>query len=239
LSILINPKAKKLSIEKTPLSIQVLHSIRRGILEGSLASGERLGEEEISAELGVSRHAVRMALSTLEAEGLVEGDAYKGKRVAELRNEQLPYLVATRSLLEATAVELAIALIDDEARRRLRRYAQRLREPMDLEEHVSLDLEFHEFLWSLSGDLRLQKLLRQVVYPFFAIQYQTRGRVGDWLQQEERNEPQAHQLLVNAICSGDVVLARKLIRQHAEWANFDETALSTILREEGAPSAKE
>src|SRR5712672_3675734 len=101
----MQPKPRKLTIEKTPLSTQVLHSIRRGILEGSLQSGERLGEEEISAELGVSRHGVRMALSTLEAEGLVEGDAYKGKRVAELRKEQLPYLLATRSLLEATAVE--------------------------------------------------------------------------------------------------------------------------------------
>src|SRR4051794_5630022 len=98
----MNAKSNKLSLEKTPLSIQVLHSIRRGILEGSLQSGERLGEEEISDQLGVSRHAVRMALATLEAEGLVEGDAYKGKRVAELRSEQLRYLLATRSVLEST-----------------------------------------------------------------------------------------------------------------------------------------
>ncbi len=220
----------KLTIEKTPLAQQVLQSIRRGILSGRFVSGERLGEEEISSELGVSRHAVRLALSTLEAEGLVEGDAYKGKRVAELRSDQLSYLLEVRGLLEAAAVALAIERLTPDDIRRLQRYAQRLRDETDWDERIRLDLEFHEFIWSLSGDQRLQKLLRQVVFPFFAIQYRAGGRLGDWRQQEKKKELQGHQLLIEAICAKDTARARRLMKQHSEWANFDEKELSRILQ---------
>jgi hypothetical protein len=33
-------------------------------------------------------------------------------------------------------------------------------------------------------------------------------------------------------------LARKLIQQHAEWGNFDETAISEMLGEVAIPAAK-
>jgi DNA-binding GntR family transcriptional regulator len=178
----MSKRFEKLSLEKVPLSLQVLRTIRSAIMLGRYRPGERLREEDIAEELAVSRHAIRIALSTLEAEGLVEGDPYRGKMVAELYPEQVSYLLPMRALLESNAVERAIRNLMDEDIRQLRRLAHRLKDQdVDWQEHVDIDLQFHQMVWSLSGDMRLEKLLGQVVYPFFAIRYRSASQLGNWL----------------------------------------------------------
>ena len=214
----------KLSLEKVPLSLQVLRTIRSAILLGRYRPGERLREEDIAEELSVSRHAIRIAFSTLEAQGLVEGDAYRGKMVAELYPEQLSYLLPARALLESEAVERAIRNLMDEDIRQLRRLAQRLKDQdVDWQEHVEIDMQFHQMLWSLSGDVRLEKLLGQVVYPFFAIRYRSASQLGNWLEQEREEQPSGHQLLIEAICRRDLKAAKKLMEQHVRSARLDGT----------------
>ncbi|WP_433952934.1 GntR family transcriptional regulator [Curtobacterium flaccumfaciens] len=59
---------------------QMLESIENGTLE----SGERLNDEELTSWLGVSRTPVREAIARLESEGLVEMAANRYTRVASL-----------------------------------------------------------------------------------------------------------------------------------------------------------
>jgi DNA-binding GntR family transcriptional regulator len=213
-----------LSIEKVPLSLQVLRTIRSAILRGRYRAGERLREEDIAEELAVSRHAIRIALSTLEAEGLVEGDPYRGKMVAELYPEQLSYLLPMRALLECEAVERAIRNLMDEDVHQLRRLTHRLQDPeVDWQEHVEIDLQFHQMVWALAGDVRLQKLLGQVVYPFFAIRYRSADQLGNWIEQEREKQPSGHQLLIEAICRRDVQSAKKLMEQHVRSARVNRS----------------
>lgn len=225
----MSKRFEKLSVEKVPLSLQVLRTVRNAILLGRYRPGERLREEDIAEELAVSRHAVRIALSTLEAEGLVEGDPYHGKAVAELYPEQFSYLLPARALLECEAVGRAIRNLMEDDIRQLRRLAHRLKDSeVDWQEHVELDLQFHQVLWSLSGDVRLEKLLRQVVYPFFAIRYRSADQLGNWLEQEREEQPTGHQLLAEAICRRNVKRAKKLMEQHVlsarVWQNAPEPA---------------
>lgn len=205
----------KLSIEKVPLSVQVLRTLRNAILLGRYRPGERVREEDIARELAVSRHAIRIALSTLEAEGLVEGDPYRGKMVAELYPEQLSYLLPLRVLLECEAVRKACRNLMDEDIRQLHRLAHRLQDDqVDWQEHVEIDLQFHQMIWALAGDMRLQKLLGQVVYPFFAIRYRAADQLGNWIEQERERQPSGHQLLIEAICRRDAESAQRFMEQH-------------------------
>jgi DNA-binding GntR family transcriptional regulator len=218
-----------LALEKVPLSLQVLRTIRSAILLARYRPGERLREEDIAAELGVSRHAIRIALSTLEAEGLVDGDPYRGKIVAELYPEQLSYLLPMRTLLECEAVERAIRNLMDEDVHQLRRLAHRLEDDrVDWQEHVEIDLQFHQMIWSLSGDVRLAKLLGQVVYPFFAIRYRSADQLGNWIEQEREKHSSGHQLLIEAICRRDVQSAKKLMQQHVASARVDQAEPLTV-----------
>ena len=66
-----------------PLYIQVLESVRAGILEGVLGPGTRLpATRKLASDLGVSRNVVLMAFSQLFAGGYVEGRVGAGTFVA-------------------------------------------------------------------------------------------------------------------------------------------------------------
>src|SRR5580704_16849260 len=52
--------------------------IRTAILEGRIGPGERLKEETIARDLGLSRTPVREALLLLQGEGLVESSRNRG-----------------------------------------------------------------------------------------------------------------------------------------------------------------
>lgn len=80
--------------------------LRRQILSGALAPGEALREEQLAAETGLSRHTVRTALATLNAERLVITEPYRGARVAEFTIEDVVALQQLRGALEGEAVRL-------------------------------------------------------------------------------------------------------------------------------------
>lgn len=72
-----------------PLYVRLRNELRTRILEGTLASGERLPSEMALTEAhGVSRITVRQALGDLEAEGLIVRQQGRGAFVAPTRTSQ-------------------------------------------------------------------------------------------------------------------------------------------------------
>ena len=55
-----------------PLRDVVATELRRQILDGTLRQGERLIEDRLAEQLGVSRNPIREALRMLEAEGFLD-----------------------------------------------------------------------------------------------------------------------------------------------------------------------
>ena len=86
---------------RAPRSRQVSEEIRAMILGGQLSPGERLVEDKLSAELGVSRVPVREALLALSAQGLVQIEPRRGATVAAVTPKIVAELVEVRALLEA------------------------------------------------------------------------------------------------------------------------------------------
>ena len=72
-----------------------------------LEPGERLLEDRLAAQLGVSRNPVREAIRALENTGLVEVRPRRGAYVASLDPERAVELLELRSVLEAFAAQLA------------------------------------------------------------------------------------------------------------------------------------
>lgn len=112
--------------EPGPTAATVLaDALRARILDGSLAPGEALRQEELAARHDVSRHTLRTALATLAAERLVVAEPYRGARVADLDDAALLALQQLRCALETEAVTLlhdahgtdwpaaALAAVDD------------------------------------------------------------------------------------------------------------------------------
>lgn len=96
------------------LSDDVTDQIRDAIVTGQLEPGKRLREDELSSQMEVSRGPVREAFVTLEREGLVIIERYKGARVTEFYREDLEQVFSLRQVLEVLAVEWACRNATDE-----------------------------------------------------------------------------------------------------------------------------
>jgi DNA-binding GntR family transcriptional regulator len=83
-------------------------ALRPRILEGELAAGARLREQELSADYGVARHTLRAALRALAAEGLVRIEPNRGASVASLGAGELHDIADLRIALEVEAARLAL-----------------------------------------------------------------------------------------------------------------------------------
>lgn len=85
----------------------VAEEIRRLIMSGQLAPGERLFEDRLAEQLGVSRNPIREALRALEGSGLVEVFPRRGAYVSQLDPVQASKLLELRAVIESYAARLA------------------------------------------------------------------------------------------------------------------------------------
>ena len=82
----------------------VLDAVKHAILTGRLAPGRPLIENELAAQLGVSKTPVREALKTLAGAGLVTMSPYKGASVRLVDDALAHSVYDIRVLLEPEAV---------------------------------------------------------------------------------------------------------------------------------------
>lgn len=90
-----------MSTVKEPTGAQrCLQQIRQMIVSGELLPGQKVHQSELAERLNVSRIPVREALSTLQAEGVLEHKSNTGYTVARFSSEDLSELYLMRRLLE-------------------------------------------------------------------------------------------------------------------------------------------
>lgn len=101
-----DPMLKKQSESRSSGEIayeRLIHSLRSGMFQ----PGDRLREEEVGAELGLSRTPIREALRRLEADGIVEHRPRIGAVIRSLTHAEVVELYEMRGVLEGTAAEMA------------------------------------------------------------------------------------------------------------------------------------
>lgn len=97
----------------------VLEWLRRAIVAGELRPGQRVAQDEVAAQVGVSVAPVREALRVLEQEGQLTYLPRRGYFVTELRIADLEEIYALRAVLEQQAARAALATLDDDALARI------------------------------------------------------------------------------------------------------------------------
>ncbi len=91
----------------TPTSDQrALAILRRMIVDGSIAPGEKITEVGIAALLDMSRTPVRLALKTLEVEGFIRKRDGRGYTVVAIELEDVSKAYEVRGVLEGLAAKL-------------------------------------------------------------------------------------------------------------------------------------
>ena len=139
---------------------QVLSELRRRIVDAHYLPGERLTEDRLAADFGVSRNPVREALRVVEAEGFVEVQPRRGAVVATPDEATMRDMFAVRGLLEPLAARLAAGRAHDDQLAGLRGLLDDARvatETGDLDRVAELNSALHTRVVELSGNLLLQQ----------------------------------------------------------------------------------
>jgi DNA-binding GntR family transcriptional regulator len=109
--------------DQQQLTDRVHAALREAITSGRLEPGARVKQEQIAAELGVSRTPVREALHLLEREGLIRLVPRRGAIVQGFTAADVRELYELRELLEPAAAELATVRATRDERQAVQRLA--------------------------------------------------------------------------------------------------------------------
>ena len=205
------------SLPAVDLVEAVYRAVAAQIVDGRLAPGTRLRQEEVAAQFAVSRQPVLQALQILRRQGLiVDEDNRRGIRVAPLDATFIQNLYQVRGVLDSLAARAAASRPRPDLKEpgaALIRAGRAAAARRDLGALVRADLDFHEFIYRASHN----PLLAQTVAVHW---HHTRRLMAVHLRttMSFRSIWAEHQAMLNAVVKGDARTAERLSREHAENA---------------------
>ena len=217
-----------------PASAVAAAVIREAIVDGRLSPGERLKEENLATELGISRTPIREALLLLQTEGLVEAVPNRGAFVRAYEHGDLQDLYELRAVLEGHAARRAAERLTeaelDELRASCARFERLVAGPREprvdfVRELVRENALFHDTILAAARNERLTGMVHQVVaMPLVYKSY-------IWYSPDQaRAAAHAHAKLVLAFAQRDGARAELVMREHIYEAR-------DVLAEHGAAEA--
>ncbi len=195
---------------------QVYLTIRDRIAAGSLTRGARVHQEDLAAQLGVSRTPVREALRRLAAEGFVEMRTNRGARVADVGGGDMRAPYEARLVIEPAAARLAAqrGLAAPQAQMRAAVQAQRRAIP-DVGRSFDANRDFHLALARASGnEFLLQFVQRLWVARIGAAIYERQTES----TAQMRLDADEHEQILEAIAAREARNAESLTRRHVAAA---------------------
>jgi GntR family transcriptional regulator of vanillate catabolism len=211
---------------------RVLVQLRDLILKGGFAPGERLAEIPIAERLGASRTPVKLALATLEHEGLIESSSDGGYQMRKFTSSEVADAIRVRGLLEGFA---ARTIAEHGLSRQLAREFQECldlgdkaveKETMELDDYatyVEMNNRFHELLIDGCGNTAVARVIEMLNgLPFAAASAMLPMQSSlDEGHQSMRLAHRQHHALVQAMERGQSYRAQALCEEHVEIARMN------------------
>ena len=186
--------------------------LRKAILGGDMAPGQRLVEEELAGMLAVTRASLRAALFDLTAEGLVERIPNRGARVRAVTLDEAVAITECRMALEGLCAAKAAERVTDAQAARLRQLGTDLERSVadgDPLKYSALNHDLHRLVREISGQTVAAALLERLNGQLVRHQFRLSLRPG---------RPQAslpeHLAMISAIAGRRPAEAEQATRQH-------------------------
>jgi DNA-binding GntR family transcriptional regulator len=196
---------------ETVASRRIARDLRTSILEGTLAPGARIYQEEIADKFGASRLPVREAFRILESEGLVMLVPNSGAWVSKLNLKECVEIYKIRERIEPLALSESIGGLSAETITRIEALALEIENGEDIESFLKLDREFHLLTYQASQ----MPSLNAMVERFWNTTQQYRRAYTKLLGSEKRwIINYEHRLLVEAIKRRDGEEAERVLHGH-------------------------
>ncbi|MET8131146.1 FadR/GntR family transcriptional regulator [Streptomyces sp. NPDC006290] len=218
---------------------EAIEKIKAMIVSGALRPGDRLPKEnELAAELGLSRNSLREAVRALSLIRILDVRQGDGTYVTSLdpqllleamgfvvdfhRDDTVLEFLAVRRILEPAATAMAAARISEQQLDALTAQLDGLGPDPSVAELVACDLDFHRGIASASGNSVLCSLLESLSGPT------TRARVRRGPAQEDAagRTLREHRAILSALRDRDAEAARSWATVHI--ASAEQWIRSTL-----------
>ncbi len=209
----------------------VLDALRRALVLGELAPGQRVKESVLAATLGVSRPTVREAVSQMVHEGSLVLVPHKGISVAKPSPRDLLEVAEIRVSLESLAAGQAAKRAESQRAAGLRDALQAHLQALRDGDPVASDLthlELHRAVWEGSEN---QLLMR--VWPLVESHFRMAMTLDRAARDDPERDAEYHRRLVAVIEGGDEDAILEEVRDHI-GRSADEVV--RLLEREGPPT---
>lgn len=206
-------------LAQVSLRDQVVTAIRDAIIQGKFKSGEKIPEQELAKDLGVSRTPIREAIRILEQQRLVETRPKTGTYVAVIDWTEVQDSLYVRMALEEFATREALERLSAQEWNELCDKLQALYDAMQAAIDNSdpilateLDVELHTLLIDAAQNRYLSYIWRSTGLPFLV--WSPERELYPFTREKWNVTQQRHLELLNALRSHDNIKCLTAVRLH-------------------------
>ena len=196
--------------------------LKENILRLELEPGSKVSENELAAQLGLSRTPVREALMALAKVRLVEVYPQRGSEVALIDYDLVEESCFMSRILECAVVEIASQMITPDQKVELEdnvALQERCLRGGRMEALMQLDNELHRLLFRIAHKEQTWELMTGFTVHFDRVRSMALSTALN-----ERNVAD-HRAIVQAVLSGNAEGAHRLMEEHLGRYRVDEQAL--------------
>lgn len=195
------------------LASKAFLEIRKKILSNQLPSNTRLKEDEWAKKIGVSRMAIREALTRLLGEDLVILGEKGGYYIKPLLAADVHEIRELREVMELGAIRLAFKKMNKEQIANLEKICDDFTGMVQrgyFNGALEADMKFHETLVEYAANSKLQQVYRSSHIPLF---HQKLGKSQITMDDYEQTDAE-HRQIVKAFKEKKLALAEQTLIKH-------------------------
>ena len=189
--------------------------LKNMIISRKLLPGDKIPQEKLAHDLGISRTPLVSALKYLEKEKLVEAIPRRGFYVRLFTKEEMISIFELREVLEGLAARRAARNISEVQINKLQNFFEqfkRLSDITDISAYAKEDRRFHNFITEIGAKEFLKSILEN--YNIISYSYQLISSEG--LVRTPNETIHEHLAMIDAISNKDEDLAEDIMRQHLQ-----------------------
>ncbi|KOY83514.1 GntR family transcriptional regulator [Lysinibacillus macroides] len=196
--------------------------IKERILEGIYQPSQKLIENDLSLEIGVSRNTVKKALLKLEQENLVVLEKNKGATIKSFSLDEINNFLKIREVLEGLIASDAAQNITAEDLQKLDTILMEMKSHLqnhDFDAYSQSNLDFHEVIYNASHNQQAVDMVKIIKQQLKRLQFKTILVPG-----RNENSLEEHRHILEALQNHDAEQAENYLKRHVE--NIRHTILN-------------
>jgi DNA-binding GntR family transcriptional regulator len=183
------------------------------IMERQLLPGEKIPQEKLAEEMGISRTPLVNALKLLEQDKLVQSIPRSGFFVRVFSNQEMISIFELREVLEGLVARKAAQNITDQEIQKLKKFFKQFKNVTDITDTAAYareDRNFHAFL----AEIGAKEFLRSILDSFNIISFSYQRISTDGLIRSPNETIRDHLAIIEAVSNRDPDAAERFMRYH-------------------------